>query len=360
MLMASALCWGAGRPGRVAIDAKDVELREVLRLIAAQGGPQLVPHPDVAKEAVTFAVKGVSPGAAVRWLCRACRLVVVAKKSRLVVGRPPLDEPVAKDYRVAKLAPTATAAEALVNFVEKVIFATHPNRVRNKEGELEPLLEAACAKGRLRVLAPRVVHREVLALLRAMSRAKKPRSFEALHVSYRSHELGLLGPHSGREPRPLKGEVEVDLGDATAYEAAWALTSGSKVSFFVDPWDKKLRETRVTLGAKKLGLAAAAHSLAQQLGAERCWYDEAWVFVREPRQPLFENFLVRAYNVSGGPFRGALAGWIERLAKQQVVRGELPSSADRVGDRLLVAAPAPRHAPLEELLRRRIPGGFRP
>jgi len=347
-------CVAAGERGGVSIDAKDVPLAQIAKLLAAQGGPTLAVHPDVADEKVSFAVKEVSAGAATRWLCRACGLVVVSSNGRLVLGRPAIEKSAPKEYRVSQLVKTEKAAEALVEFIENVLFALRPGRARNAQGELEPQLEVTCKSGRLKVTAPAVVQREVVALLRAMDRADRPQTPRDVEVSYRSYELGFLGTHSRAEaPRP-SGTVTLKVAEAPAPEAAWELTSGSKVSFFVDPWDAKVKETKVSLEATKQPLKEAAAKMAEALGTEQCSYDEAWVFVRTARRPLFEGYSVRVYNL-GDDLRSAVVGFLKGEAKEFLGEREVPNSVAQVGDRLLVAGREHLHGLLEKVLKSGVP-----
>ena len=338
------------RGSRVSLDVDEVELAQVVQRLAEAGGPRLAAHADAAKLPVCFVGEGLSRGAVARWLCRSCRLVVVKQKNQLVIGRPGIDEAKLKEYKVAKVAPTQPAAAALVAFLRRVVLGAYQNRQAGEDGELEPQLEVTCAAGRLKVLAPPMVHREVLALLRAMVQAKRPLSYEELRVRYEPHELGFLGAR-GRVPPRLAGDVALDLADVTAAEAARELTRASKASFFIDPWDDELAKARVTLKAERLPVGVAAEKVAKQMSAERVFFDGASVFVRPARKPIFESLVVRVYNVSGSILGQSVAEEGERRAKALELPENLPYSVDRVGEKLLAAMPGPQHRQLEQILR---------
>jgi hypothetical protein len=294
------------------------------------------------------------PYCAVRWLCRACGLVVVPSKAgRLVVGKPSLDAAVAEDYNVASVAATPAAAEALLDFVKRAVLGAYQHRERTEGGEVKPELEATFEKGRLKVLAPRMVHREVLTLLKTMAATRKPASVEELHVAYKPYELGMLNARGPVAPPMLpKGEVSFELAGAAAAEAAWALTSKSKANFFIDPWDEGLRTTKVTLAAEKMSVKAAAEQIAKQLWAEQCWFDGAWMFVRGPRRPYYEKFCARIYNVAGTGLAGSyMAGEAERQGKAIKLPEGFPYAVDRVGDKLLAAMPEDLQRPFEALMK---------
>ena len=345
------LAFGAGRS--VSIDAKDAPLSEVVRLLVSQGGVSLTAHPDVANEKVTFAVKDTSAANALRWLCRACNLVVATpKEGQTVVGRSTIDPSVEKDYRVLKITPSQEAADGLLNFIKKVIFELRPNRARDEQGALAPAFEAVCEKGQLKVSAPPVVHREILALLAAITKVQPRRGMEDVRANYKPTDVGFLTSHPPGVPPKLVGEVTLDLTNATPYEAAWALTSGSKRSFFVDPWDQALSGARVTLQADKMPLAEAVQKIAEQLAAERVWYDEAWLFVRQNRRPLFDSLIVRAYNLSGtGPWMRGGVDFFRGLFRAGGLAPGMPYAMERTGGEIvLVSAPADGHRRLEQLI----------
>jgi len=348
----------------VQVDAKDVVLPEVVRLLAAQGGPTLLVHPEVAGEKVTFAAKGMPAWATVRWLCRVCNLIVgEGKDGRLTLGRPTIEPSVDKEYAVAKVAPTQEATDALVNFIKKVIFELHPIRAKGEQGVPEPVCDVVYEKGKLKVSAPPVMQREVTTLLRAVARVQPRRGLEDIRVAYESHEIGFLGPRAPATPPRLVGEVTLSLADAPPAEAVWALTSACKgTSFYVDPWDRALDAARVTVQAEKQPLKEVVDSIAKQLGTERCWHDDAWVFVRAERRPLFDGLLARAYNISGG-------GWQGRFFRE-AMRGlgnlpkTLPYTVERADDLVLVCATPDAHKAVEDFVKaaddappRHLPGG---
>ncbi|HUT32049.1 MAG TPA: hypothetical protein VNE39_01100 [Planctomycetota bacterium] len=356
--LAGGLCVAADRG--VQLDAKEVALPDLLRLLAVQGGPTLAVHPDVADEKVTFAAKDMSPWPAVRWLCRTCNLIVAeAKDGRLALARPTLEASADKEYAVAKVVPTQEAADALVSFLKKTIFELHPGRVRTEQGTLEPAFEATCQNGKLKVFATPIVQREVLTLLRAIAKVQPKRGFEDVRVAYASHELGFLGPRPTGVGPKLVGEVSLSLADVPAPQAAWALTSAAKTSFYVDPWDEGLGKARVTFQAEKQPLKDIAEALAKQLGAERCWYDEAWVFVRKGRRPLFEAIVARAYNTSGAGGRWGRFPFVRDLFQvtRDLLGRNLPFAIERADDLLLVCAPPEAHKAAEDLLKAPVDDG---
>ncbi|MFP4056483.1 MAG: hypothetical protein ACLF0G_06415 [Candidatus Brocadiia bacterium] len=348
------LAAGAGvlaEGGGVVLDVEDVPLSRVLELLAAQDGPTLAPTAEVAEQKVRFAVKTPSSYGAARWLCREAGLVVVAKGGRLVIGRPPVDEAESKDYRITKLVRSDEEGEALVSFLRQVVFAAYPRRTA-ADGQLKPRLEAAFSKGRLRVLGPPMVQREVLGLLRAAAAARKPRSGEDLEVTYHRYEIGLFGPWQAGHGPPLRGEVTLDADAVEAPEVARALTSQAPVSFFIDPWEETLRGRKVTLRAEGEVLATVVERLEKQLFAERVWYDGAWVFVRAARRPIFEGLVVRVYNISGDEFGGMMAALIERRVRALRLGGDLPYGVERVGERYFTSATPEAQEVLERLFQR--------
>ncbi len=341
----------------VKIDAKDVPLPEVVKLLAAQGGPSLAVHPDLAERKVTFAAKAMGPGAALRWLCRTCNLAVFeAKDGRNTLGPPEAEPTSEKEYNVAKLVPTQEGADALVNFIRKVVFVAHPIRGKGNDGEAMPLLDAVCEKGKLKVTGTALVHREVLALLRAMSKVQPKRSMDDVRVAYQPYEIGFLGQQGAGAGPKLVGQVTLDLEGVPAHEAAWALTSAANVSFYVDPWDAALKDVKVSLKGDKRALVEVAKEFAAQLGTERCWYDDAWVFVRQDRRPLYESIEVRAYNVAGaGPFRRFL-GRVAREAMKWPLGPEasgrnLPFDVEHFDDMALIAGPPVWHEGAEDFVK---------
>jgi len=342
----------AGGARTIDIDARDVAVGDIAKLIASQGGPTMTVRDDVADEKVTFAAKGISPGAAVRWLCRTCTLAVVSDRGRLVLGRASLPPSEKKEYRLSRIVTSPLAASALVSFIEKTIFGLHPNRMHNEQGELAPVLQASYDRGRLEIVAPEEVQREVVALLKAMSRVTTARSVKEVTVTYRPWEIGFLSSRTGGAPGKLQGKVDLEVSSATAHQAACALTSASKTTFFVDPWDKGLGRAKLTFQAEGQSLAGAAHQLRHRLGAELCWYDEAWLLVRDHRRGLFDNYLMRVYNLADtGPYVKSLAGLVKGIAQGQALPRDLPYSMERVGDLWLIAAPPAWHEPIKEFVK---------
>jgi len=363
-LVSSTAVLGGARRGRLSLVVEDVELAKVLEQLAAQGGPRLTADPEAAKLPITFAIHNASKGMAARWLCRACRLVAVKQGRAVVVGRPPLAEATMKEYKVARLAPTRMHAEALVAFLRRVVLGAYQNRLADEGGALKPDLEVTCAQGRLKVLAPPMVQREVVALLRTIVRAKKPMSYQELRVPYQPYELGFLGARGSMPPK-VRGDVSLDLADATADKAAWSLTKASEANFFVDPWDEGLRQTKLSLEAEKLPVGLAAERVTKQLGVDRVFYDGATVFVRPARKPIFESLVVRVYNVSGNLFGMSIADEATKRAKGLKLPPNLPYGVERVGDKLLAAAPGELHRHLEGIMKLatgagRLPAGLRP
>lgn len=341
---------GGAKSRDVTLDVDDMPLAQVVQLLTKAGGPRLTTDADAADPRLSFAAAKLSRAASARWLCRACRLVVVKRKKQFVIGRPAIDAAELKEYRVAKVAPTQDAGEALMAFVRQVVLGAYPNRLANDDGELQPELEVTCAAGRLKVLAPPMVQREVLTLLRTIVRANKPYAFEQLRVRYQPHELGLLAPRGSAPPR-LGGQVKLELEGVAAADAARALTKASKISFFIDPWDADLAKARVTLHADGLALDKAVAQIAKQLVAEHVGYDGAHMFVRAWRRPVFESLVVRAYNVSRGAIGRKIADEAARRAAKTKLPAGLPYGSAVVGEWLLGAVPAQVHKDLEGLFR---------
>jgi len=348
----------------VTLDVEEVALSELATLLAEQGCPRLAVEPEAAETPVTFAISNASRGEAVRWLCRVCRLAVVKREGALHIGRASIDEATVKEYKVGRLAPTAVRAEALAAFLRRVILGAFQNRVPNDAGELEPQLAVVGAPGKLRVLAPIMVQREAVTLLRAMVRAKKPLAYEGLRVKYEPYELGFLGAR-GAKPPDQEGEVSLDLEGATAVDAVRELTRASKkASFFVDPWDGTLAERKVTLRAEKLPVGVVARRMAEQLGVERVPYDGATLLVTAARKPIFESLVVRVYNLSGKVLGRSIADEVGARAKNIELPENLPYGIEMVGTLMLAAAPGPTHREFEELLNvadrlNNLPGGGR-
>jgi len=368
-IAASAAGSAQGRGGTVSLDVKEVELGEAVKTLVAQGCPRLAVADDAAAEKVTFAINEASRGQVVRWLCRACRLVVAKKDGVLTIGRPALDEAEMKEFKIASVASTEQRADALVAFLRRVVLGAYQNRAENEGGIVEPQLEITHADGKMKVLAPPMVQREVLTLLRTMVAAKKPMGYEELRVDYEPYELGIIGAR-GTMPPALKGDVSLDLSDVLAAEAVWALTKASKkASFFLDPWDAALATRRVSLKADELPVGVVAKRLAEQLGVQTVFYDGALVLVSEARKPIFESLVVRVYNVSGNVFGRSIADEVGRRAKALKLPEGLPYAVEIVGAKMLAAAPGPMHKQFEDLLNLadrlddlpgRLPGGLRP
>jgi len=334
--------------GRVVLDTKEVELERVLALLVAQGGPRVVAAPDVAERPITFAVKTDAGSRALRWLCRHSGLVAApGANGPLTLGRPAIDKPIVKDYKVTRLAETEKAQEALLDFITHVCFAAH-----RLQGGDAAAAEAKLEKGRLKVRAPIPVQREILALLRAAAETGERHANEVLRVVYASHETGLFLPRGSARPPKLTGKVTLDVTDETADAATWALTSASTASFFIDPWDKALRERHISLEADGTALADVVKQLETQLDARRVWYDGAWVLVREQRLPLFDGTLVRAYYAPSA-FRPWAEQRLRRLAGAAGQRSGLPYAAERVGDRILASMPPDVHESFEAFRERR-------
>ena len=341
-------CFGAG----VVVDAEEAELPIVLELLAAQGCATLTAHPDLAKEEITFAVSQIGRTAAVRWLCRSCNLTLIPGKDGKVnvLARPSSAMAIVKSYKVGRLAPTEETGRGLVAFVRAVFLAAYQQREEDEAGELKPDLDVKWEKGSLKVLAPRFVQREVLALLKAMARAKETGNVATLTVEYAPYDLGLFGGNHNARRRPMTGRVSLQLAAVPAPQAAAELTSKTTVSFFVDPWDQGLTEAKVSVEAGSLTVSKAAKEIAKQLGAEMVWYDGAWIFVREARKPLFESLQVWVHNVSGDVFGRSIADMSERAAKGVPLPEGLPYAVERVGDRLLTSMPESLHKPLADTL----------
>lgn len=349
----SASCFAASGKG-VSIDAKETPLGEIVKLLAAQGGPSLVLDPAVAGQTLTFAAKAMPPSAALRWLCRTCNLAIFAgKDDRPTLTRPEAEPSADKEYNVSKLVTTDEASDALVSFIKKAIFVSHPGRGKAEDGTPRPALEAVCEKGKLKVAGTASVQREVLALLRAMSKVQPKRSVEEVRATYLPYETGLLAPRGAATWPKLTGTVSLEVAGVPAAEAAWALTSAANVSFYVDPWDASLNSVKVSLKAEKRALGEVASELATQLGAQRCWYDEAWLLVREDRRPLFDTIVVKAYNTSGAGFLRREVARVARqfLRGQQAVRGDLPFDLEHADDLLLIAGPAAWHEGAEDFVK---------
>lgn len=317
------------------VDVEDVELDFLASILTQQTGTKVVAHPEAAKERVTFAAKRLSRTGVLRWVCRSCGLAATpGSGGAVVLGKRATDAPTVKSYTITTLLKTEPEAAALVAFIKAVPFVAFKNR----DDDLR--LDAKIEGGKLKVLAPRVVHKEVLALLQAMSRAKKEGDQEAVTVDYAALDLGLLRPGSGAPPPPLKGNVSVELSDVAPARAAWALTSKSDVSFYVAPWDGTFDDVKVSLSAADKALADAARDLAKALRAELVPYDGAWLFVREPQKPLYQGIEVQVRRADAGVMaRLSLSALSRRLAGGRLPEG-LPFAIERAGERLLTALPA--------------------
>ncbi len=342
--------WAAG--AGVSMQAEDKELGAVLALVASHGGPPLAAHAEAGDEQWSFATRQMSRTGAIRWLCRACGLAVArGKGGKAVVGKPSTDGAELEKYKIASLVGNDDEAEALVRFIRAVILAAFESR---EEGEGEgdaglPEAEALYQGERLKVLAPGVVHREVLALLQAMARAKERGDVEQMTVKYSPYDLGFFRASTGAKPPSPKGAVALELDGATAAEAAWQLTTRSQASFYVDARDPGLAKATVSLTVRDKPLAFAASAVAEALGARLVTYDGAWLFVRPARRPLYEGLVVRVYYVGGEVFGrsvGEIAAW---RARQIELPEGLPYAIERVGDRLLASAPLDVHEQLEDI-----------
>ena len=280
-------------------------------------------------------------------------MVVAQDGGRLVLMPPGKVPVVTKVYKVAKLAPTNEAAGALARFIEATIFQLYPHRGKDEDGKPAPQLEVECAPGKLRLVAPLMVHREVVALLNAMVAAGPRRGYKQVAARYRSTDIGFLADR-GAPPAPrLQGEVELEGGRYEAWEAAWALTRAAGMSFYVDPWDEALVKARVELAGGKRALKATAEDLAGSLGAALRWYDGAWVFCRGDRAALFGDYRLRAYNLSGtNPFLRPLLGFARRLGERRRT-SRVPSAVERLSEDLwLVGGPSAFHEALEGFVER--------
>lgn len=352
-----------GAKKTVTVDVEKVPLAEVVKQMAEQGVPRLTPDAKDAETEVTFAIAEATRGQAVRWLCRSQRLVAVRTKEGLAIGRPALDEAEMKEYKIARVASTKQRAEALVGFLRRVVLGAYQNRGKGDGGELQPELEITQAEGKLKVLAPKMVQREVLALLKTMVKAAKPMGYEELRVPYEPYELGFLGAR-GSPPPNLKGKVTLTLSDVPAPEAVWQLTRASKANFFIDPWDDGLAKSKVSLEANDLPVASVGRLVAKALTAERVFFDGATVFVREARKPIYESLVVRVYNVAGNVLGRSIGEEAERRAKALKLPEGLPYSVDLVGDKLLTSMPGEMHRQVAGILQLaenlgRLPGGGR-
>jgi len=358
-------------PQPIQIDVADVDLEHVASLLTAQTGTKIVADEASASTPVTFAAKNLSRSCTVRWLCRTCALVATSGDGgSIVLGAPDTDPSVAKSYTITSLIKNDEEGEALLEFVKAV------HLVAFQKSAEDIRLEAKYGGGKLAVLAPKLVHREVLALLQAMARAKSSGDDEEATVKYAAYDLGLLRTSKGAPPLPLKGDISVPISNVTARRAAWLLTSNSDVSFYVDPWDSRLGEAKVSLPAGGTSLAAAAKALATAMNAEVVPYDGAWLFVRAARKPLFEGIDVRASR----PDENVLDR-IDVLAMARRLMGNrqagLPFAVSRVGRRLLVSLPTEKTGDFSKLVEaidentegddwrrrvgpRRLPGAGRP
>ena len=342
------------RAGRtLSVDAREALLGDVVKLMVAQGAPRVAVHEDLAHRKVTFAAKGISPAAGLRWLCRVEKLVVARDGGRLVLMPPARVPVVTKVYKIAKLAPTHEAARALDTFIQSTVFQLYPHRGRDADGKPAPRLEVECVPGKLRLVAPMMVHREVVALLNATLAVRSGRGYKQVAARYGATDIGFLAER-GAPPAPrLQGEVELEGGQYEARVAVWMLTRAAGMSFYLDPWDDSLGKAHVELAGGKRALRATAEDLAGSLGAALRWYDGAWVICRGDRAPLFGDYRLRAYNVSGtNPFLRPLLGFARRQGEQRR-RSTVPSAVERMSEDLwLVGGPSALHEALEGFVER--------
>lgn len=355
LAVAMAGGWPAHGGKTAAIDARQARLGDVVRLLMAQGAPRVVVSERIADREVTFAAKGISPAAALRWLLRVEKLLVEEdEKGRLALSPPGEVQSLEKNYKVTKLAPTKEAADGLVAFIERTILRLYPHREADEDGTRLPRLEVECEQGKLQVVAPLMVQREVVALLNTLVAARSRRGYKQVAVRYRPTEIGFLCERNAPPAPKLDGQLELEAGSVEAWEAAWRLARAAGISFYVDPWDDALVKAQVRLAAGKRSLEATVSSLREQLGARLRWYDGAWVFCRQGREALFGDYLMRVYNLSGtGPFVRSFVGITRNLVRPRSLPSSVPSAFEQVGEDLwLLGAPSAWHDPLEEFLKR--------
>jgi len=347
--------WSAHGGKTATIDARQARLGEVVKLMMAQGAPRVVVSQKIADREVTFAAKGISPAAALRWFSRVEKLLVEEdEKGRLALSPPEEVRSLEKTYKVTKLAPTKEAADGLAAFLEGTILRLYPHREADQSGARLPRLEVECEPAKLRVVAPLMVQREVVALLNTMVSARSGRGYKQVAVRYRSTEVGFLSERNASPAPRLDGQVELEAGAVEGWEAAWRLTRAAGMTFYVDPWDDALVKAQVRLAAGKRSLEATVSSLRGQLGVRLRWYDGAWVLCRQSREAFFGDYVMRAYNLSGtGPFVRSFMGITRNLVRPRSLPSSVPSAFERVGEDLwLLGAPSAWHDPLEEFLKR--------
>ncbi len=340
--------------GVVDLDTEEAKLELVLGLLSRPRA-QVSPGEDLAETEITFAAKGMPAASAVRWLLRTHGLVALpASRGAWKVVRPEDVEHRAKVYKVGRLTPEEMAGDRLVEFIRSVVFAACPWPSTAER------LKVQWQEGRLRVVAPSVVHKEVAGVLNAMAKAAlEGHEAAPIAVKYAALDIGLFRGSAGAPPAAMKGKVELDVADVTAPEAARRLTMGSKTTFYVDPLDSALCEAKVTLRLEGTAAREAAEMLAEELKAETVAYDGAWVFVRSWRKPLYGDLVVRAYSFPEGGVGRAILNAVEGRVQQLRLPKELPYAIERVGDVLLVSLPREHHERFEALrdATRRWPGG---
>jgi hypothetical protein len=338
----------------VDLDAEGAKLELVLSLLSRPAA-QVSPGEDLAEREITFAAKGMPAASAVRWLLRTQGLVAVPQsRGAWQVVRPEDVEHRAKVYKVGRLTPDKMAGDRLVEFINSVVFAACPWPSTAER------LKVQWQEGRLRIVAPSMVHREVAGVLNAMAKAALEENEAApMGVKYAALDVGLFRESAGAPPAGMSGKVELDVADAPAPEAVRRLTMASKTTFYVDPLDSALCEAKVTLRLEATAASKAAEMLGEELNAETVAYDGAWVFVRSWRKPLYGDLVVRAYSFPEGGVGRAILNAVEgRMQRLPLPKG-LPYAIERVGDVLLVSLPGEHHERFEALrdATRRWPGG---
>lgn len=360
VLLASVVAWPCvARAGSVSMEAKEKDLAAVLDLMASHGGPRLTPHPDAAKEPFSFAAKQLARNSAVRWLCRSCGLAAVkGEGGGTVVGKPAINEAELKQYKVAPLFKEEDDAEALLRFLRKVIIAAFEHREEADGKAKLPEAEIILQDGKLKVLAPAVVHKEIVALFQAMAKVKERGNTAQMAVKYASSDLGYFRASTGAKPPSMKGKVTFGLEEALAAEAAGELTTHSETSVYIDAFDPALAKAKVSMVTTDKPLDFAAGAVAKALNARLMAYDGAWLIVRAARKPLYDGLVVRVYHVGGTmPWGGGSIGdMILRRARGLEVPEGLPYAIELVGDRLIACVPAEMHKQIEGFTQLRRPG----
>ncbi len=375
LALAVAVAWAApivAEAGGVNVTAEETPLPEILAMVAAEGGPALAPHPDITGESLSFATRQMSRTGTARWLCRACTLAVVeGEDGKPVVGRPSINKAEIRPYKLGKLVADEDQAKALVRFVEAVMIRAFEHRERPEKGGALPEAEVIFQEGKLKVLAPPVVHKEVLALLQAMAKVKERGDIETVAVKYGAYDLGFFRASTGAKAPSPTGSLSLDLDEAAAGEAVWALTAKAKTSFYIDPGDPGLAKAKVSLSVTDRPLAFAAKQVAQELGAELMSYDGAWLLVSKARKPLYEGLICKVYYIggSGGGEEDRGSRFLEfalRRATGTDLPEGMPYAIERIGPRLLACAPADVHERIQGITNWRVPGedgdrrGWRP